>query len=195
MQLLLIFSKKVKELALVDVHHALNIFLNDFVDIIKYNTVSQIRHYLQFSSVQSLSRVRLFVTPWIAAHQASLSITNSWSLQFNIYSTRFLINDCHISGIVWRYRDTKRENIFAVCVGFFSVKEKRDNEDKAKILQMLWSQYIIHPFIHCGLSGTVLSAGKWHLMTVNETEKDLFPHRAGILVFILRITKDNHLES
>ena len=36
----------------------------------------------QFSSVQfSCSfRVRLFVTPWTAAHQASLSITNSWSL-------------------------------------------------------------------------------------------------------------------
>ena len=34
---------------------------------------------LQFSSVQLLSRVRLFVTPWIAARQASLSITNSWS--------------------------------------------------------------------------------------------------------------------
>ena len=34
----------------------------------------------QFSSVQSLSRVRLFVTPWTAAHQASLSITNSQSL-------------------------------------------------------------------------------------------------------------------
>ena len=33
----------------------------------------------QFSSVQSLSRVRLFATPWIAARQASLSITNSWS--------------------------------------------------------------------------------------------------------------------
>ena len=32
------------------------------------------------SSVQSLSRVRLFATPWIAAHQASLSITNSRSL-------------------------------------------------------------------------------------------------------------------
>ena len=32
-----------------------------------------------FSSVQSLSRVRLFATPWIAAHQASLSITISWS--------------------------------------------------------------------------------------------------------------------
>ena len=34
----------------------------------------------QFSSVQSLSRVLLFATPWITAHQASLSITNSWSL-------------------------------------------------------------------------------------------------------------------
>ena len=35
---------------------------------------------LQFSSVQSLCRVRLFVTPWTAARQASLSITNSQSL-------------------------------------------------------------------------------------------------------------------
>ena len=36
-------------------------------------------YIIQFSSVQSLSRVRLFATPWIAAHQASLSITNSRS--------------------------------------------------------------------------------------------------------------------
>ena len=35
---------------------------------------------VQFSSVQSLSCVRLFVMPWTAARQASLSITNSWSL-------------------------------------------------------------------------------------------------------------------
>ena len=35
---------------------------------------------VQFSSFQSLSCVRLFVTPWTAACQASLSITNSWSL-------------------------------------------------------------------------------------------------------------------
>ena len=32
---------------------------------------------LQFSSVQLLSRVRFFATPWMAARQASLSITNS----------------------------------------------------------------------------------------------------------------------
>ena len=37
-------------------------------------------HTIQFSSVQSLSHVQLFVTPWIAARQASLSITNSQSL-------------------------------------------------------------------------------------------------------------------
>ena len=34
---------------------------------------------LHFNSVQSLSRVQLFATPWIAARQASLSITISWS--------------------------------------------------------------------------------------------------------------------
>ena len=39
------------------------------------------RHWLwSVSSVQSLSCVRLLVTPWTAACQASLSITNSWSL-------------------------------------------------------------------------------------------------------------------
>ena len=35
---------------------------------------------VQFSSVQSLSHVRLFATPWTATCQASLSITNSQSL-------------------------------------------------------------------------------------------------------------------
>ena len=34
----------------------------------------------QFSSVQSLSHVWLFATPWTAARQASLSFTNSWTL-------------------------------------------------------------------------------------------------------------------
>ena len=35
---------------------------------------------IHFHSVQSLSHIRLFVTPWTTAHQASLSITNSPSL-------------------------------------------------------------------------------------------------------------------
>ena len=46
--------------------------------LIRENTIFDFSLY--FSSVQSLSHVRLFVTPWIAARQASLSITNSWSL-------------------------------------------------------------------------------------------------------------------
>ena len=47
---------------------------------IKSHQGDHLQGIVQFSSVQSLSRVRHFVTPWIAARQASLSITNSWSL-------------------------------------------------------------------------------------------------------------------
>ena len=43
------------------------------------NPLHFISKYCQFSSVQSLSRVWLFATPWIAAHQASLFIINSQS--------------------------------------------------------------------------------------------------------------------
>ena len=39
---------------------------------------ADLRRNLQFSSVQLLSHVWLFVTPWTAARQASLPITNSW---------------------------------------------------------------------------------------------------------------------
>ena len=44
------------------------------------NNASPDFRYIQFSSVQLLSRVQLFVTPWTAACQASLSITNSQGL-------------------------------------------------------------------------------------------------------------------
>ena len=43
-------------------------------------TESKMETHTQFNPFQSLSRVRLFATPWTAARQASLSITNSWSL-------------------------------------------------------------------------------------------------------------------
>ena len=46
-------------------------------------SLSVVSHSLQPKGLQHsrlLSRVRLFATPWIAEHQASLSITNSWSL-------------------------------------------------------------------------------------------------------------------
>ena len=44
--------------------------------ILEYRWLAQ---NIELSSVQSLSHVQLFATPWIAARQASLSITNSWS--------------------------------------------------------------------------------------------------------------------
>ena len=48
------------------------------------------------SSVQLLSRVRLFVTPWIAALQASLSITNSWS-PLRFMSTESVMPSSHLN--------------------------------------------------------------------------------------------------
>ena len=49
----------------------------------------------QFSSVQSLSCVQLFATPWIAAHQASLSITNSWS-SLKLMSIKSVMPSSHL---------------------------------------------------------------------------------------------------
>ena len=51
--------------------------------------------YTAYSSVQLLSHVRLFVTPWTAAHQASLSITNSWSL-FKLMSIKSVVPPNHL---------------------------------------------------------------------------------------------------
>ena len=61
----------------------------NFLDEQRPNSIYSLLH--QFSSVQSLSRVWLFATPWIAARQASLSITNSRSLPNSHPSTQW----CH----------------------------------------------------------------------------------------------------
>ena len=50
------------------------------IHVDKWQKPSQCCKAIQFSSVQSLSHVQLFATPWLTARQASLSITNSWSL-------------------------------------------------------------------------------------------------------------------
>ena len=56
---------------------------------------SSYRPWLMFSSAQSLSRVQLFVTPWTAAYQASLSITNSRSL-LKLMSTESVMPSNHL---------------------------------------------------------------------------------------------------
>ena len=50
---------------------------------------------VQFSSVQSLSRVRFFATPWTAARQASLSITNSQIL-LKLMSIKLVMSSNHL---------------------------------------------------------------------------------------------------
>ena len=65
------------ESKLLDIHLG-----NDFFgfDTISKGNKRKNKHSVQFSSVHMLSCVRLFATPWIAARQASLPITNSQSL-------------------------------------------------------------------------------------------------------------------
>ena len=55
--------------------------------------------HVQLSSVQSLTRVRLFATPWTAARQASLSITNSRSL-LNLISIESVMHPTISSSVV-----------------------------------------------------------------------------------------------
>ena len=57
--------------------------------------VKHLADIMVHSSVQSLSRVQLFVTPWTAAHQASLSLTNSWNL-LRIMSIESVIPSNHL---------------------------------------------------------------------------------------------------
>ena len=64
-----------------------------FVNTFYY--ISLTMYLVQFSSVQSLSRVWLFETPWIAARQASLSITNSWS-SLRLTSNELVMPSSHL---------------------------------------------------------------------------------------------------
>ena len=63
-------------------------------DCQRWNFLENTRHF-QFSSVQSLSRAWLFATPWIAARQASLSITNSRS-SLRVASIKSVMPSSHL---------------------------------------------------------------------------------------------------
>ena len=59
--------------------YSLLLYVSQFVNIPVNMQQLVLDNPLQFNSVQSLSLVQLFVTPWTTVHQASLSITNSRS--------------------------------------------------------------------------------------------------------------------
>ena len=128
----------------------------------------------QFSSVQSLSRVQLFVTPWTAACQASLSITNSQSL-LKLMSIELVMpsNDlilCHPLLLL--------PSIFP-SIRVFS---------KESVLHIKWPQYWSFSFIISPsneYSGLISFRMDWlDLLAVQGTLKSLLQHhdaKASIL--------------
>ena len=62
----------------------------------EYLFTNKLNVITQFSSVQSLSHVWLFATPWTVARQASLSITNSWRL-LKLMSIKSVMPSTHLN--------------------------------------------------------------------------------------------------
>ena len=71
----------------------------------------------QCSSIQSLSHVRLFATPWTAARQASLSITNSRSL-LKLMSIESVMSSNHLISIGIYYPNRYHQNIQTIKPDF-----------------------------------------------------------------------------
>ena len=120
----------------------------------------------QFRSVQSLNHVRLFVTLWTAAHQASLSITNSRSLLIFIFTESVMPSNYVI---LWRP--------LLLPPSIFPSIRVFSNES---VLHMRWPKYwsfsfsIIPPKEHPGLISFRMD---WlELLAVQGTLKSLLQH-------------------
>ena len=131
-------------------------------------------HLVQFSSVQLLSCVRLFVIPWTAARQASLSITNSWSL-LKFMSIKLVMPSNHLilcrpflllPSIFTRFRVFSSES--ALCIRWpkywtFSFNISLSNEYSGLIsfridwLDLLEAQWTLKSLLqHHGLKASIL---------------------------------------
>ena len=111
---------------------------------------------VQFSSVQSLSRVRLFATPWIAAHQASLSITNSQS-SLRLMSIESVMPSSHlISSSVVPFscpQSLPASGSFPVSQ-LFAWGGQSIGVSASAVLFLLW----LHPFILSGVISPLISS-------------------------------------
>ena len=116
--------------------------------------------YPSISSVQSLSRVRLFVTPWNTAPQASLSITNSTSIESVMPSNRLIL--CHPPLLLPPIHPSIR--VFS----------------SDSTLHMRWPKYWSFSFSICPSNGhpeLISFRMDWlDLLTVQGTLKSLFQH-------------------
>ena len=148
-----------------------------------------VHHYhiniLQFSSVQSFSCVRLFVTPWTATHQASLSITNSWSL-LKIMSIELVMSSNHLILC----------HLLLLPPSIFPSIRVFSNES---VFHIMWPKYWSFSFSISSsnkYSGLIFFRNDWlDLLAVQGTLKSLLQHhssKASILrpsaFFIVQLT-------
>ena len=121
------------------------------------------------SSVQPLSHVRLFVTPWTAARQASLCITNSWSL-LKLMSTESVMPSNHL---ILCCPLLLPPSIFP-SIRVFS------NES---VLRIRWSKYWSFSFSispSSEYSGLISRIDWLDLLAVQGTLKSLLQHHFGL---------------
>ena len=127
-----------------------------------------------FSSVQLPTYIRLFVTPWTATHQASLSITNSWSL-LKLMSIKSVMPSIHL----------------IMCCPFFllpSICPSIRVFSNEPVLGIKWQKYWIFSFSISSsneYSGLISFRIDWFdLLAVQGTLKNLLQHcssKASIL--------------
>ena len=120
-------------------------------------------------SVQSLSRVRLFATPWTAAHWASLSITNCWPL-LKFMSTELVIPPSHL--ILYRF--------LLVLPSIFPSTKVFSNESA---LSIRWPKYWCFSFnisLSKEYSGMISFRMDWlDILAVQGTLKSLLQHHSS----------------
>ena len=120
------------------------------------------------SSVQSLSRVQLFVTPWTVAFQASLSITNSWGL-LKLMSIESVILSNHLILCCLRLL---LPSIFP-GIRVFS---------KESVLRIRWPKYWSFSFSISPsneYSGLIFYRMDWFDLAVQGTLKSLLQHHSS----------------
>ena len=124
---------------------------------------------VQFSSGQSLSHVRLFVTPWTAASQASMSITNSWSL-LRLMSTETVMSFKHLILC----------DPLLLLPSIFPSIRVFSNES---VLHIRWPKYWSFSFsisLSNEYSGLISFRMDWfNLLAVQETLKSLLQHHCS----------------
>ena len=130
-----------------------------------------------FSSVQSLSRVQLFVTPWTAAYQASLSITNFWSL-LKLMSIKSVMPSNHLI----LYRPILLLPSFFPSIRVFSYES---------VLHIMWSKYWSFSFSISPsneYSGLIFFRIDWFDLAVQGTLKILLQHHSSKASILLLST-------